>query len=177
MGARPYLLISHPPATAGRAARWWRRAARQAHIIRELYIAAPRISARGRVGGRRYLRRAMHRAITDLTSIGVPARRTGLVLGFHSALGKSGRDGLQPDRAWFRVVTLQARAARDVARARGISSIWSWGWSSWNRAADPDKTAAACIYLWARNSRLCDGAAQFRVRSAPRPEPARLKFR
>jgi hypothetical protein len=45
-----------------------------------------------------------------------------------------------------------------VSGELGLSSIWSWGWGTFNEAgADPDKPDAACVYLWTRDSTLCDG--------------------
>jgi hypothetical protein len=36
--------------------------------------------------------------------------------------------------------------------------VWSWGWGTFNVAgADPDKQAAACVYLWTRDPNLCNG--------------------
>jgi hypothetical protein len=59
---------------------------------------------------------------------------------------------------WFHHVKLQALAARQVARETGIGSVWSWGWQTRNiRQADPDKEAAACVWLWTRNSTFCNG--------------------
>ena len=36
--------------------------------------------------------------------------------------------------------------------------MWSWGWGTFATpgSADPDKQAAACTYLWARDNTLCD---------------------
>jgi len=57
-------------------------------------------------------------------------------------------------------VKLNALAAKQVAGELGVGSIWSWGWGTFDVAgADPDKPAAACVYLWARDQRLCDGPA------------------
>src|SRR5207248_479015 len=39
-------------------------------------------------------------------------------------------------------------------------SIWSWGWGTFGpESVDPDKAAAACVWLWARDQALCDGSA------------------
>ena len=47
---------------------------------------------------------------------------------------------------------------RQVTKELGLESIWSWGWATFSAAGiDRDKAAAACVYLWARDSRLCDG--------------------
>jgi hypothetical protein len=41
-----------------------------------------------------------------------------------------------------------------------VEGIWSWGWPAFSTAGeDPDKPAAACVYLWARSRSLCDGPA------------------
>ncbi|MGL6278159.1 MAG: hypothetical protein ACRC50_01205, partial [Gaiella sp.] len=60
--------------------------------------------------------------------------------------------------AWFRYVKWNALAAKQVAADEGISSIWSWGWAVYGpESVDPDKPAAACVYLWARDQAFCDG--------------------
>jgi hypothetical protein len=47
-----------------------------------------------------------------------------------------------------------------VSRDHGTPTIWSWGWGNFGpQSVDPDKPAAACVYLWARNPALCDGPA------------------
>jgi hypothetical protein len=57
-------------------------------------------------------------------------------------------------------VKWEAVGAREVAQEAGLSSIWSWGWGTFGPdSADPDKAAAACVYLWARDDTLCDGPA------------------
>ena len=53
---------------------------------------------------------------------------------------------------------LEALAAKQVAAETKIQGVWSWGWPSFSAAGnDPDKAAAACVYLWARDPKLCDG--------------------
>jgi hypothetical protein len=82
------------------------------------------------------------------------------MMGFHVALGTGGREGLQPREEWFRVVKWEALTARQIARDERIPTIWSWGWATFGPpSADPDKPAAACVYLWARDPALCDGPA------------------
>ena len=55
---------------------------------------------------------------------------------------------------------LQALAAKQVASELDLRSVWSWGWGVWSKGeTDPDKPAAACVYLWARDPKLCDGPA------------------
>jgi hypothetical protein len=98
-------------------------------------------------------------AVRSLTGIGIPASRVGLMLGFQSG-GIYGRVGLQPLASWLEFVKLNALAARQVAQELGPATIWSWGWGTFNPAgADPDKPAAACVYLWTRDPSLCDGPA------------------
>jgi hypothetical protein len=80
------------------------------------------------------------------------------MLGFQVATGAGGREHLQPSSAWFRVVKWQALAAKQVAAETGAGTVWSWGWGTWGAASsDPDKPAAACVYLWTRDHSLCDG--------------------
>ena len=158
-GARPYLLISSRPFTGGEAAQWWRDVAEAADLVREVYFAGPRIHAQGPLVGSRTMRVALRSAVEAFTEIGIPSSRLGLMLGFHTTRGVgSGREGLQPASAWLEVVKLEALAARQVARETGVASVWSWGWGVWSAGeTDPDKEAAACVWLWARSPRLCDG--------------------
>jgi hypothetical protein len=157
-GARPVLLISSEPYTDGEAADWWREAARYGDLVREVYFPAPSIHRRGVVLGNRMLRSRFRSAATELLAIGIPAAKIGLMLGFQTTHGRGGRDRLQPARAWFEVVKWQALSARQVSRELGLGSVWSWGWGVWSDGErDPDKPAAACVWLWARNPRLCNG--------------------
>ncbi|MGH3130011.1 MAG: hypothetical protein ACRDNX_04265, partial [Gaiellaceae bacterium] len=159
-GARPFLLVSRLPFTEGEAADWWREAAKYADLVREVYFGAPSLYKLGPIVASRRLRTAMRRSVEAFTEIGIPASKVGIVLGFQTARGKGGREGLEPSQAWFEVVKWQALAARQIAVETGIASVWSWGWASYSAAAqDPDKEAAACVYLWARNPSLCDGPA------------------
>jgi hypothetical protein len=159
LGARPYLLVSGPPYTAGEAAQWWRDVSESADLVREVYFAGPRIKAQGALVGSRTMRVALRGAAADFTDLEIPPARLGLMLGFHTTKGVgSGREGLQPSSAWFDVVKLQAFAARQVAAETGVATVWSWGWGVWSAGeSDPDKEAAACVWLWARDSRLCKG--------------------
>src|SRR4029453_721116 len=44
-----------------------------------------------------------------------------------------------------------------VATEFKLQGIWSWGWATYNAAGvDPDKPAAACVWLWVRSSQLCN---------------------
>jgi len=64
---------------------------------------------------------------------------------------------LKPRSRWFDVTKWQALAAREVARELKVSHVWSWGWAQRDaRSNDPDKSYAACVWLWSRDARLCD---------------------
>jgi hypothetical protein len=79
------------------------------------------------------------------------------MIGFQTGTGVGGREGLQPRSHWFEVTKLQAFAAGTVARELRLAHVWSWGWAMRNaRSNDPDKTYAACVWLWTRDPGLCD---------------------
>jgi len=157
-GAQPYLLISRPPYTDGDAATWWLQVSKVASIVPEVYFAAPQLSKQGPILASRRVRTAFRKNIAAYTALGIPPARLGLVLGFQVAPGVGGREGLKPSSAWFRVVKWQALAAKQVAAETGVGTIWSWGWGTWSApSTDPDKPAAACVYLWVRDPSLCDG--------------------
>lgn len=162
-GGRPFLLLSNRPFTASEeSAAWWREAAQYGDIVPEVYFNGVNIHRRGAVDGNRFMRQAMRRAVANLTAIGIPVSKIGIVLGFQTGRGAGGREGLQPDSAWFEVVKWQALAARQVVSEFKIASVISWGWGSYTASADnEDKHVSACVYLWARNpgARLCDGPA------------------
>src|SRR2546421_3762519 len=159
-GGHPYLLVSSRPYTAGDAGDWWRQVAEVADIVQEVYFPAPAIYKAGPILGNRILRTAFRRAILAYTQIGIPISKVGIMLGFHTEPHQGGREGLRPAQAWFRTVKWQALSAKQVASELPISTIWSWGWANWGtRGLDPDKPAAACVYLWTRDPRLCNGPA------------------
>jgi hypothetical protein len=159
-GARPALLVHGDPYAGGDAATWWSQVAQSADIVYEAYYDATNISRLGPLAGNRRMRQGMRGIARRFTDAGVPAARIGFMLGFHSAQtpGIAGRQGLQPREAWLRVVKWEALAARQVATDVGATSIWSWGWGTFGpESVDPDKAAAACVWLWARDASLCDG--------------------
>jgi hypothetical protein len=159
-GGHPFLLVSSRPYTAGDAGDWWRQVAEVAEIVQEVYFPAPAIYKAGPILGNRILRTAFRRAILAYTKIGIPTSKLGIMLGFHTEPHQGGRERLEPAQAWFRTVKWQALSAKQVASELSISTIWSWGWANWGaRGFDPDKPAAACVYLWTRNPRLCNGPA------------------
>jgi hypothetical protein len=160
LGGQPWLLVNSKPYTAGEAGDWWRAVAQVAGIVREVYFPAPLLYKQGAVLGSRTIRTAFRRAILDFTQIGIPTSKLGIFLGFQTTKGTGGREGLQPARAWFEVVKLQALAAKQVAKEMKFHGIWSWGWAEYKAVpgeVDSDKARAACVYLWTRNPSLCNG--------------------
>jgi hypothetical protein len=156
-GARPFLLVNSPPYVEADAGDWWRAVAQVADIVREDYFPAPTIYRQGPIVGNRTLRNAFRRSIFDFTAIGIPVSKLGIILGFQTERGSGGREGLERS-AWFRTVKWQVLAARQVAAELKFQTVWSWGWANWGqRGLDPDKQAAACVYLWTRSHALCDG--------------------
>jgi hypothetical protein len=159
-GARPFLLVSTAPYTGGEAGDWWRQVAQVSDLVREVYFSGRNLDTRGPIAGSRHIRAAMRRAAAELIAIGIPPSKLGFVLGFHSAPGKGGREGLRSPAAWFRTVKWQTMGARQVAGELGIATIWSWGWGTYSEAGrDADKPRTACVYLWSRDPSLCDGPA------------------
>jgi hypothetical protein len=159
-GAQPWLLVNSKPYTAeGDALDWWRGVADVAGIVREVYFPAPLIWKRGPIWGNRTLRQAFRNGILDFTKMGIPVSKLGLFLGFQTTKGTGGREGLAAG-PWLQTVKWQALAARFVAKEMNISSLWSWGWAEWKTTPgehDPAKPKAACVYLWTRNPKLCNG--------------------
>jgi hypothetical protein len=159
-GAHPILFVHGDPNLDGDAAGWWRQIAQAGAVAYEAYYDASRISALGPVMGNRRMRLGIRSFVARFTEIGIEPDRLGVVLGFHSGQtpGIGGRQGLQPREEWLRVVKWEALAARQVAVDVGLSSIWSWGWGTFGpESVDADKAAAACVWLWTRNAKLCDG--------------------
>ena len=157
-GARPFLLVNSFPYTGGDAADWWRQVAQAADIVPEVYFNAPTVMKQGVILGSRRMRTTLRAAIAAYTAIGIPVSKLGFVLGFQSGPGAGGREGLQPSSTWFEYSKLYTLAAKRVASEFGVATVWTWGWGTFNTAgADPDKPSAACVYLWTRDSNLCDG--------------------
>jgi hypothetical protein len=158
LGAHPFLLLSTRPFTDGEAGDWWREAALSTDFVREIYFAAPQIAHKGPILGSRTLRNAFRQGLLDLTEIGIAPSKIGIFLGFHTSPDRGSRGGLQPASAWFNTIKLQVLAIKQVSREMPFESIWSWGWGEWAQAdRDPDKPAAACVYLWTRDHGLCAG--------------------
>jgi hypothetical protein len=160
-GAQPWLLVNAAPYTDGAAGDWWRQVADVAGIVREVYFPAPLIYQRGPIFGNRTLRQSFRNGILDFTKIGIPVSKLGLFLGFQTTKGTGGREGLVA-KEWYETVKWQALSARFVAKEMKISSLWSWGWAEWTTMPgehDPAKQKAACVYLWTRDPKLCNGPA------------------
>jgi hypothetical protein len=163
LGAKPILLVSSDPYTGVDAAPWWRELASVADIVLEKYFAAPGIHRAGPELGSRRMRSAMRAGASKLFAMNVPAAKVGFMLAFQTGRGAGGREGLEPESAWFEIAKLQALAARQVSRELGTSYVFSWGWGVFNAAGDdPDKAGAACVWLWARDPALCDAPARYR---------------
>jgi hypothetical protein len=159
LGAKPVILVPSAPYMGGEAADWWRQISNYADIVRESYFHARPVAKQGPVEGSRTLRAMFRKRVAEFTDVGIPASKLGLMLGFQTTRGAGGREGA-PRKAWLQVTKLQALAARQVAGETRLRSLWSWGWAAWTKAqADPDKPAAACVYLWTRSPKLCDGPA------------------
>ena len=156
-GGRPALLVSSQPSTGGDAAAWWRSVGAVSDLVLENYANANLIWRDGAVDGSRRLRERYRRSVARLLAIGVPASRIGVMIGFQTGPGSGGREGLRPRSRWFDVAKWQSLAVRQVARELRISHVWSWGWAQRDaRSNDPDKTFAACVWLWSRDANLCD---------------------
>jgi hypothetical protein len=157
LGAHPVLLIPGTAYTGGDALQWWQQVAQVAEIVREIYVPATVTWKNGVILGNRNLRNAYRNAVTNLTDIGIPANKVGIMVSFATTTGFGGRNGLQPASAWYRVAKWQALAAAEVARETGIASVWSWGWGEWSAAEqDAAKPYALCAWLWTRSPQLCD---------------------
>jgi hypothetical protein len=159
-GARPALLVSSDPFTGGDAAPWWRAVAAVSDLVLENYANANLIWREGPVDGSRRLRVRHRKAASKLFAIGIPPSRVGIMIGFQTGAGTGGREGLEPRSRWFSVAKWHALAVKEVARELDLAHVWSWGWAQRNeRSNDPDKTYAACVWLWARDAGLCDAPA------------------
>jgi hypothetical protein len=159
-GARPALLVSSQPFTGGDAAPWWRAVAAVSDLVLENYANANVIWREGPIEGSRRLRVRYRQSAARLFAVGVPPSRIGIIVGFQTGAGAGGREGLEPRSRWFDVVKWQALAVREVARELRLAHVWSWGWAQRDeRSNDPDKTDAACVWLWSRDAGLCNAPA------------------
>lgn len=160
-GARPALLVSGQPYTTGGAETWWNAIGQVSDVVLEKYANANVIWKDGAVRGSRRLRTSYRRSAAKLLAVGIPASRIGLMIGFQTGPGVGGREGLKPRSRWFDVAKWSGLAAEQVARELRLAHIWSWGWAQRDaRSNDPDKTYAACVWLWTRDPALCDAPAE-----------------
>ena len=90
-----------------------------AEIVREIYVPATVTWKQGPMLGNRNLRNAYRNAVTNLTSIGIPANKVGLMVSFATTKGFGGRNGLEPASAWFQVAKWQSLALQQVAGETG----------------------------------------------------------
>jgi hypothetical protein len=157
-GAHPVILINKSPyGGSADAVAWWRSVAQVADIVREVYLPATNIWPLGPILGNRLLRDSYRDAVTEITALGIPANRLGIMISFLSHKGVGGRNGLEPASAWYQAVKWEGLSAKRVAQELGLGSVFSWGWQEWNKKErDPDKPKAACVWLWARARRLCN---------------------
>jgi hypothetical protein len=164
LGATPLISIANPPYIGGDAAYWWQQVSKVAILLRQVYFTSPNAAGLYRLGptaASRSMRSSLRGLVNHLTRIGIPSGRVALEMQFTSSPGLGQRAGLQPATSWLEVVKLEALAARFVATQFKLAGVWSWGWVTFNPNAtvDPDKPAAACVWLWARDQTLCDGPA------------------
>jgi hypothetical protein len=156
-GGRPALLVSSEPFTGGDAATWWKAVGAVSDLVLENYANANVIWRDGPIDGSRRLRARYRQSAARLLALGIPSSRIGIMVGFQTGAGAGGREGLQPRSRWFSVAKWQALAVRQVARELGLAHVWSWGWAQRDaRSNDPDKSLAACVWLWTREAALCD---------------------
>ena len=158
LGAHPYLLVNSRPFTDGEAG-GIRASRRPLHGLRARGLF--RRAADQQAGGRSWLAHAPQRVPPGRDRPDVD-RDPGLEDRHLPRLpyepGQGGREGLKPASAWFNNIKLQVLAIKQVSREIPLATIWSWGWGEWALAdRDPDKPAAACVYLWTRDHKLCNG--------------------
>jgi hypothetical protein len=129
-----------------------------ADIVSESYFPAPRVGRMGTLAGGRWVRELFRKRMAPYLDLGIPTSKLGIMLGFHTTPGSGGREHA-PLLQWLNVTKLQAGAAQEVAKELGLRYVWSWGWGVFGKGSpedDPDKPTAACVYLWARNPKLCN---------------------
>jgi hypothetical protein len=160
-GGRPALLVSSEPFTGGDAAAWWRAVGAVSDLVLENYANANLIWRDGPIDGSRRLRVRHRQSVAKLFAVGIPPSRIGIMVGFQTGAGSGGREGLRPRSRWFSVAKWHALAVAQVAKELRLAHLWSWGWAQRNeRSNDPDKTYAACVWLWAREESLCDAPGE-----------------
>jgi hypothetical protein len=157
-GVRVVVLLPRVPLSNTRYPGYWRRLSWKANLVFEAYSFSSRTAInRGEVGGRRYLRSTWAGAMLRLRPFVVRASRMGIMIPYWSRHPVSGRVGLS-DTAWFRLTRMKVRAAKDVAAAHRLGTVFSWGWGTnpVSGERDADKPKTACVYLNERDPALCD---------------------
>lgn len=156
-GARPALLVPGAPFTGGDAGAWWKAISAVSDIVLEHYENENVVWRQGPIAGSRWLRVRHRTSVSRFLALGVPPSRLGIMIGFQTNPGSGGREGLEPRSRWFEVAKWHALAARQVAKELKLAHVWSWGWAQRDApSGDPDKTYAACVWLWTRDASLCD---------------------
>jgi len=89
LGAHPVLLLPAAIYAGGDALTWWQQVSAVAELVREIYVPATATWQQGAVLGNRTLRQRYRDAVTDITSIGIPANKVGLMLSFSTTVGLS----------------------------------------------------------------------------------------
>src|SRR5207244_13306292 len=126
-GAYPMLLVNSSPYTDGDAAVWWQQVAAVADLVRETYVPATILWKQGPIVANRTLRNKYRAAVQQLTDVGIPPQRIGLIVTMSTTVGFGGRNGLQPSSAWYDVVKWQALSLRQGEAEPGLSPLWSGG--------------------------------------------------
>ena len=160
-GARPVLFVSGNPNVAGDAAGWWQQVAQTGAIVYEAYYAAKRASSLGSCSAAGACGSASVRRSPCSRASGSPptawASRSGSTRAADRVPAAPG-----PPTEGSLVASGQVGSARGEADCGGHEARdrLVWGWGTFGPASvDPDKPAAACVYLWTRDRSLCDGPA------------------
>ena len=160
-GVRVFVSLPTVPLAKTKTRGYWRELSRHADFAHQSYFFSSReIAKRGKVGGARYLRERWTKILQRLGTFMVDPSRAALTVPFWSKSPNSGRAGLN-DTAWFRVTRIKTRVAENLSRARGLDTIWTWGWQTNRKTGevDADKPRAACHYLNERDPALCNPAS------------------
>ena len=176
-GGRPALLVSSKPFTDGEAAAWWKAIGAVSDLVLENYANANFVWRDGAIDGSRKLRMRHRDSARRLLALGIPPSRIGIMIGFQTNPGSGGREGLKPLSRWLSVAKWHTLAVRQVAKELKLAHVWSWGWAQRDeRSSDPDKTSAACVWLWVRDPSLCDAPGMLGEQLDPDLETGQLNL-
>ncbi|MDX6580107.1 MAG: hypothetical protein QOJ47_1656, partial [Gaiellales bacterium] len=126
LGAHPVLLLPAKIYAGGDALAWWQQVAAVSEIVREIYVPATATWKQGPILGNRNLRNSYRDAVTDLTSIGIPANKVGLMVSFATTKGFGGRSGrirASATQMTRTVETLVAEARLQASGPRGSCEL------------------------------------------------------